>query len=46
LWWTRQGIQIAESEEFWVFTLREGKIIHVKEYADRNSALEAAGLRE
>jgi ketosteroid isomerase-like protein len=40
------GIEIAESEEFWVFTLRDGKIVHVKEYADRNPALEAAGLSE
>jgi ketosteroid isomerase-like protein len=40
------GIEIAESEEFWVFTLRNGKIVHVREYADRNPALEAAGLRE
>jgi ketosteroid isomerase-like protein len=40
------GIEIAESEEFWVFTLRNGKIVHVKEYADRNPALEAAGLQE
>jgi ketosteroid isomerase-like protein len=40
------GIEIAESEEFWVFTLRNGKIVHLKEYAARNPALDAAGLRE
>jgi ketosteroid isomerase-like protein len=40
------GIEIAESEEFWVFTLRNGLIVHVREYADRNPALEAAGLSE
>ena len=36
---------MAESKEFWVFT-SDGKIVHVKEYARRNPALEAAGLSE
>jgi ketosteroid isomerase-like protein len=31
---------------FDVYTLREGKIIHKREFRDRSSALQAAGLRE
>jgi ketosteroid isomerase-like protein len=40
------GVEIAEPEETWVFTLRNGKVVHVKEYASKNAALEATGLRE
>jgi ketosteroid isomerase-like protein len=40
------GIEITESEEAWVFTLRDRKIVHVREYADQAAALEAAGLRD
>ena len=40
------GVEIAEPEETWVFTLRDGKVVHVKEYASKNAALEAAGLQE
>jgi ketosteroid isomerase-like protein len=40
------GVEIAEPEETWVFTLRDGKVVHVKEYAERDKALETAGLRE
>jgi ketosteroid isomerase-like protein len=40
------GVEIAEPEETWVFTLRDGKVVHVKEYASKNAALEAAGLTE
>jgi ketosteroid isomerase-like protein len=36
----------SELEETWVFTLRGGKVTHVKEFATRSAALEAAGLRE
>jgi ketosteroid isomerase-like protein len=40
------GIEMTEPEETWVFTLRDCKIVHVKEYPTKNAALEAAGLRE
>jgi ketosteroid isomerase-like protein len=40
------GLEMTESEETWVFTLRDSKIIHVKEFATKKAALEAAGLRE
>jgi ketosteroid isomerase-like protein len=43
---TASGVDIAEPEETWVFTLRDGKVVHVKEYASKTAALEAAGLRE
>ena len=36
----------AAREETWVFTLRDGRIRHVREYATKKEALEAAGLRE
>jgi ketosteroid isomerase-like protein len=36
----------GELEETWVFTLCDGKVTHVKEFATRSAALEAAGLRE
>jgi ketosteroid isomerase-like protein len=40
------GAAFAEREETWVFTVREGKIRHVREYATKEEALEAVGLRE
>jgi ketosteroid isomerase-like protein len=40
------GVEMTEREETWVFTLRDCKIVHVKEFATKNAALEAAGLRE
>jgi ketosteroid isomerase-like protein len=33
-------------EETWVVTLRDGRICHVREYATKNEALEAARLEE
>ena len=36
----------AAREETWVFTLRDGRIRQVREYATKQEALEAAGLRE
>jgi ketosteroid isomerase-like protein len=36
----------AAREETWVITLRDGRIRHVREYATREDALEAAGLRD
>lgn len=36
----------AAREETWVVTLRDGRIRHVREYATKEEALEAAGLRE
>jgi uncharacterized protein len=35
-----------ELSAWWVFTLREGRLIRVHAYLDRTQALEAAGLRE
>jgi ketosteroid isomerase-like protein len=40
------GATFAEREETCVFTLRDGKIRHVREYATKNETLEAVGLRE
>jgi len=40
------GAAFAEREETWVFTLRDGRIRHVSEYATRSEALEAVGTRE
>ena len=40
------GVEITESEEAWVFTLRDRKIVLVREYADRATALEVAGRRD
>jgi ketosteroid isomerase-like protein len=36
------GATFAEREETWVFTLRDGKILHVREYATKKEAIEAA----
>jgi ketosteroid isomerase-like protein len=36
----------AEREETWVFTLRDGRIRRVREYATKRAALEAVGLGE
>jgi ketosteroid isomerase-like protein len=40
------GAAFAEREETWVFTLRDRKIRHVREYATKEEALEAVGLRD
>ena len=40
------GAAFAAREETWVFTLRDGRIRHVSEYATRSEALEAVGTRE
>jgi ketosteroid isomerase-like protein len=40
------GATFAEREETWVFTLRDGKIHYVREYATKKEALEAAAVRE
>jgi ketosteroid isomerase-like protein len=37
------GIQVTEADETWLFTLRDGKVVHVREYASKSAALEAAG---
>jgi uncharacterized protein len=39
------GAQIRQ-RFFHVFEMREGRILRLREYLDRDSALEAAGLRE
>jgi ketosteroid isomerase-like protein len=47
-WGGRGRTSGAESdlEEVWVFTLRAGRVIRVREFAAREAALEAAGLSE
>lgn len=40
------GIELEEREETWVYTFRDGKIARVQEYATKQQALEAVGLRE
>jgi ketosteroid isomerase-like protein len=40
------GAAFAEREETWVFTMRDGKIRHVREYATKQEAVEAAAVRE
>jgi ketosteroid isomerase-like protein len=48
-WWARgreSGASLVESEETWVFVVRDGKIVRVDEYATRAEALEAVGLSE
>ena len=39
------GVEIRQ-RFFHVFEMREGRILRMREYLDRNSALEAAGLSE
>jgi ketosteroid isomerase-like protein len=43
--WKGSGITLTEPR-FTVFTLRDGLIVRVNVYRDRDEALEAAGLRE
>ena len=40
------GVEITEPGETWLFTLRGGKVVHVREYASKSAALQAAGLSE
>ena len=40
------GVEIEERKEAWAFTVRDGAITRVKEYATREAALEAVGLSE
>jgi ketosteroid isomerase-like protein len=40
------GVAFEERDEAWIFTMRDGKVIRVKEYPSKNEALGAAGLRE
>jgi ketosteroid isomerase-like protein len=40
------GVVIEEREEAWAFTVRDGAITRVKEYATTEAALEAVGLSE
>jgi ketosteroid isomerase-like protein len=40
------GATFAEREETWVFTLRHGKVRHVREYATKKEAIEAAAVPE
>ena len=39
------GLDFEESRETWVFAVRDGKIARVKEFATREQALAAAGLK-
>jgi ketosteroid isomerase-like protein len=38
------GAIVEERDETWVLTVEDGVITHVREYATREAALEAAGL--
>jgi uncharacterized protein len=38
------GVTVEEREETWVLTVRDGAITRVREYATKESALQAAGL--
>jgi ketosteroid isomerase-like protein len=40
------GVEFEEVEETWVYSFRNGKIARIQEYASKDQALEAAGLRE
>jgi ketosteroid isomerase-like protein len=40
------GVAFEERDEAWAFTLRDAKVIRVKEYPSKNEALETAGLSE
>ncbi len=40
------GVDFVEEQEAWVALVRGGKIVRIEEYATREQALEAAGLRE
>jgi ketosteroid isomerase-like protein len=40
------GMELEESRETWVFAVRDTKIARVREFATRDQALEAVGLRE
>jgi ketosteroid isomerase-like protein len=42
----KSGGAPMEAQFFDVFTLRDGQIVRLEEYTDRERALEAAGLRE
>ena len=39
------GVEVVQ-QTFWVFTLRDGQIVHAKVFVDKSQALEAAGLSE
>jgi ketosteroid isomerase-like protein len=40
------GVVVEETRETWLFTLSEGKVVRVQEFATREQALEGAGPRE
>ena len=40
------GVETEMQPYGWVFTIRSGKVVRVRWYADQQSALEAAGLSE
>ena len=39
------GVEVAQ-QTFWVFTLRDGRIVHARILVDKSQALAAAGLSE
>jgi ketosteroid isomerase-like protein len=39
------GVNVVQ-QTFWIFSLRDGQIVHATVLVDREKALEAAGLRE
>ena len=45
-WGRHSGIETEVAPYGMVFTIRNGKVVRVRTFADQVSALEAAGLRE
>jgi ketosteroid isomerase-like protein len=40
------GVEFEERRETWLFTVRDGRIVQITEFATREEAIEAAGLSE
>ena len=40
------GLDFEEGRETWIFVVRDSRIVRIREFATREEALEAAGLRE
>jgi ketosteroid isomerase-like protein len=41
------GIEVEErGGETWIFTVQDGRVVRVNEFATREEALEAAGVRD
>lgn len=42
----QSGVTVEDGRETWVFTVRDGLISRVREYATKEAALKAVGLSE